>query len=444
MALYNYLSIINNYNAIDYMRETMLLSGCLLLLILILYLISTHYIKNNVINEKLIFLPLEKVEIDEKNLKKNLSSNNKSKNNNTRYILIEKKELLNKVPARTRCGAESLVIKNSSQVGLKKLWNMNIQSAENFKGFSETIRQYDNLENNTNTLLKVKNSLNEKKRTLSIKENKKRISDGKFWAYLAGIMDGDGYFQIRTINGKRNLVSIEVKVHNRDLRILTRILDKTHKGRIYNYKSDPYSKWKVSTKEEMKYIVKKLNGLIRLRANYLKECCEIYNLEYKEADYNIKENDSYLSGLVDSDGSIVLNYTGNRIECNLEIKYNEYSEKLNLDNVILNYIPNTIIVKKKVGKGSNIMIKEYKRYSYQTVRGMMWLYEYFMKNRLYSDFKFFRVSKIKKFIEIRQFNKSSYESEEFFIYSKFLLEFIEYLNPKWTKIPFVSKLRHKR
>lgn len=76
------------------------------------------------------------------------------------------------------------------------------------------------------------------------------------------------------------------------------------------------------------------------------------------------------------------------------------------------------------------MIKEYKRYSYQTVRGMMWLYEYFMKNRLYSDFKFFRVSKIKKFIEIRQFNKSSYESEEFFIYSKFLLEFIEYLNPK--------------
>lgn len=121
MALYNYLSIINNYNAIDYMRETMLLSGCLLLLILILYLISTHYIKNNVINEKLIFLPLEKVEIDEKNLKKNLSSNNKSKNNNTRYILIEKKELLNKVPARTRCGAESLVIKNSSQVGLKKL-----------------------------------------------------------------------------------------------------------------------------------------------------------------------------------------------------------------------------------------------------------------------------------------------------------------------------------
>ena len=90
------------------------------------------------------------------------------------------------------------------------------------------------------------------------------------------------------------------------------------------------------------------------------------------------------------------------------------------------------------------MIKEYKRYSYQTVRGMMWLYEYFMKNRLYSDFKFFRVSKIKKFIEIRQFNKSSYESEEFFIYSKFLLEFIEYLNPKWTKIPFVSKLRHKR
>lgn len=39
------------------------------------------------------------------------------------------------------------------------------------------------------------------------------------------------------------------------------------------------------------------------------------------------------------------------------------------------------------------MIKEYKRYSYQTVRGMMWLYEYFMKNRLYSDFKFLEYQK---------------------------------------------------
>ena len=32
---------------------------------------------------------------------------------------------------------------------------------------------------------------------------------------------------------------------------------------------------------------------------------------------------------------------------------------------------------------------------------MISLYDYFMKNRLYSDFKFYRVSQIKNFIEIR-------------------------------------------
>ena len=34
---------------------------------------------------------------------------------------------------------------------------------------------------------------------------------------------------------------------------------------------------------------------------------------------------------------------------------------------------------------------------------MLPLYNYFMVNRLFSDFKFYRVTQIKKFIEIRDF-----------------------------------------
>ena len=51
--------------------------------------------------------------------------------------------------------------------------------------------------------------------------------------------------------------------------------------------------------------------------------------------------------------------------------------------------------------------KEYKSitFRYQTVKGMMSIYDYFMKNRLYSDFKFYRVTKIKEFILIRKYNK---------------------------------------
>lgn len=36
--------------------------------------------------------------------------------------------------------------------------------------------------------------------------------------------------------------NIEIKLHNRDIRILMRILDKLHIGKIYRYKNNPYSK----------------------------------------------------------------------------------------------------------------------------------------------------------------------------------------------------------
>jgi hypothetical protein len=64
-----------------------------------------------------------------------------------------------------------------------------------------------------------------------------------------------------------------------------------------------------------------------------------------------------------------------------------------------------------------------------------------MHNRLYSDFKFYRVSKIKRFLEIRHYQKEPFDSLEFKIYSEFLLDFrTKYLNPLWYKTPFTKKL----
>ena len=72
---------------------------------------------------------------------------------------------------------------------------------------------------------------------------------------------------------------------------------------------------------------------------------------------------------------------------------------------------------------------------------MVPLYDYFMKNRLYSDFKFFRVTQIKKFIEIRNLKHSEFDSVEYKIYSNFVLNWIQYLNPLWTKVKFINNLR---
>lgn len=282
--------------------------------------------------------------------------------------------------------------------------NTDIQSAENCKGFSETIRQISDLKG---------------------KDHK------EFFKWLAGIIDGDGNFDIRKINSQLVLKAIRIKLHDRDIRILSHIQNILHIGRIRSDKNKPHSIWIISKKEEMLYLINNINGLIRLKVVGLKKSCKYLGIDYKEANYNIEANDPYLAGLVDTDGSIVYNYAGNRIECNLEFENNKFSSKLNLDNVIPNYKP-TVLMRKSHNSIS---------YKYQNVKGMVFLYEYFMKNRLYSDFKFYRVSKIKKFIEIREFKNEPKDSLEFKKYSEFILDWIQYKNPLWQRVPFVSKIR---
>lgn len=283
---------------------------------------------------------------------------------------------------------------------------MNTQSAENCKGFSETTRQLPDTE------------------------------DYKFWSWFAGIIDGDGNFDIRknASNEQRVLKQIRIKLHNRDIKILNRIQNYLHKGRIKADKNKPYSTYTVSTKEDMKYILEHVNGLIRLKVPGFKESCFLYNIKYIEADYNIKLYDPYYAGLIDTDGSIVFNYAGNRIECNLEFEYNKYSSKLNFDNTIFNSKP-TIL------KRSRTSDKEFSSiaFKFQNVSNMLFVYDYFMRNRLYSDMKFYRVSKIKPFMEIRKYKTSPKESIEHKIYSDFMIDWIKYNNPLWYKVPFVSK-----
>jgi hypothetical protein len=282
--------------------------------------------------------------------------------------------------------------------------NTDIQSAENCKGFSETTRQISDLQGK------------------DLKE---------FFKWLAGVIDGDGNFDVRNLDSKLVLKAIRIKLHDRDIRILSYIQNTLHLGRIRSDKNKPHSMWIISKKEEMIFLINNINGLIRLKVEGLKKSCNYLGIDYKEANYNIEANDPYFAGLVDTDGSIVYNYPGNRIECNLEFENNEYSSKLNLDNVIPHYKPTV-----SIRKSHNSIT-----YKYQNVKGMVFLYEYFMKNRLYSDFKFYRVTKIKEFILIREFKNEPKDSIEFKKYSEFMLDWIQYKNPIWQRVPFVDKIR---
>jgi Cytochrome C and Quinol oxidase polypeptide I/LAGLIDADG endonuclease len=308
------------------------------------------------------------------------------------------------------------------------------------KGFSETIRQLSNY-NKPSFKLDGNDGLINHISSLNEITNKSFSNDRDYYFYnwFAGIIDGDGNFDVRkdAVNGFK-LKAIAIKLHNRDVRILTRIQDFLHMGRIRADKNKPYSRYIVSTKKEMEYIINKLNGLIRLKIPGFKKSCTYFNIKFKEPNYKIGPFDPYFAGLIDTDGSIVFNYSGNRIECNLEFQYNEYTRKLNFEDTIPFYKPNVILRKQK-SKQTN---KEYHSigFKFQTVKGMMPLYDFFMKNRLYSDFKFYRVTKIKEFLLIRNYNKDPKGSIEFKIYSDFLLDWVQYRNPLWMKVPFVEKI----
>ncbi len=342
--------------------------------------------------------------------------------------------------------------------------NIHIQSAENLTGFSETIRQLSDfltlpvlpkqVNNHSSPLPSllplVLRQPQPQPLPLPLPQRgigkREKVEDKIFYSWLAGIIDGDGNFDIRKTDNQKNFVlkAIRIKLHIRDVRILTRILNNLHVGKIKTDKHKPYSIFIVSKKEDMFNIITNLNGLIRIKAQSFKKACELYNIQYIEPDYNIQKNDPYFSGLIDTDGSIVFNFTSNRIECNLEFKYNEYSSKLNLENVIP-YSKPYILIREKRNQNFKINNIEFKSiaFKYQTVKGMLPLYDYFLKNRLYSDFKFYRVTQIKKFIEIRHFKYSEFDSVEYQLYSDFLLNWIQHKNPLWTKVPFIKKLKFR-
>jgi len=242
--------------------------------------------------------------------------------------------------------------------------------------------------------------------------------------WLAGVMDGGGKFDIRNINGKRVLKAIRIVQAPRDARILARVKDLLKLGRI-KVKSKNALYYILSDSKSMATFVNAINGEIRLNIPGFKEACNSLGINYIHPNNIVPENSAYLGGLIDTDGSIVFNYPGNRIEVHLELKDNEYSENLDLSKVIPG---EHLEVYRYIKRNQNRDKIFYSiRMSYANVGSMRAIYEYVLKNRLYSDFKFFRVMQIKAFLEIRDF-KNSPIPENRQVYKNFLIKFAKYLN----------------
>lgn len=294
-------------------------------------------------------------------------------------------------------------------------------------------------ENNNKTIQSAGNYKLYLKAAKRSPETIRQTSESKWFRHwLAGIIDGDGNFDIEARNGIMKLTKIRLKLHLRDIKILKIIQNKTHNGKIRRMKNKPYVIYVVSAREQLNSMVNLINGLVRLKEDDFKKACACLNVPYLEPDYNIQPMDPYFAGLIDSDGSIVFNYHGNRIECNLELQYNQTTKKLNLDKVIPHAQPNVYLrTKKNQTKGKTFQSIVFK---WQTVKAMPHVYNYFIAVRLFCDMKFYRITRIKRFLELRSYKNKATISLEFQAYAKLVCDFISYQNPKWQTVGFVKKI----
>jgi cytochrome c oxidase subunit 1 len=264
---------------------------------------------------------------------------------------------------------------------------LKLQSAENRTGFSETIRQ---------------------------------LSGDKqpyiFWNWFSGIIDGKGKFDIRLNNNKKVLKQIRIKIDKEDVRILVRIQNYLHIGKIMSDVNKSYSVYTVSAKEDMSYILKNINGLIRIKVPDFKESCAICNIDYIEANYKISLNDTYLTGLFDTKGLIDIDYEDNEIACDLYLKYTEYTSKLNFDNLIENSSTPTIILHGKHPK----LVYRFITFKFQGKVEVHNLIKYFNETKLYSERNSYRARKSKDFWIIKKYRKYPLHSIERQIYNDFL------------------------
>lgn len=125
----------------------------------------------------------------------------------------------------------------------------------------------------------------------------------KFIEWLAGLIDGDGYFLLT----KKGYVSCEITMDIRDKAALYEIKHK-YGGSIKSMSGANASRYKLRHKKGIIDLINDVNGLIRnpIRLLQLNKLCVKYNINLKEPK-PLTYNNGWFSGLLDSDGSIYFN-----------------------------------------------------------------------------------------------------------------------------------------
>ena len=186
-------------------------------------------------------------------------------------------------------------------------------------GISEAIRLFST----SNTEKKPNNELKEKKLN----------------EWLAGVIDGNGCFQL----SKKGYASLEITMEMRDKHCLY-LIKQRFGGSVKIKSSVNWLRYRLHHKKGILSLINAVNGLIRnpVRLIQMGKLCEKYgiNLKYPEP---LTHDNAWLSGFFDSDGSIYLNLLSSQVFITASHK-----NKFLLDSIVYLY-GGTIYPMVKVG-----------------------------------------------------------------------------------------------
>ena len=143
--------------------------------------------------------------------------------------------------------------------------------------------------------------------------------DLAFRQWLAGLIDGDGYFLL----SKNGYNSCEITMDARDKKVLYLIQHK-YGGSVKQISNAYAFKYKLRNRAGLIALINDVNGLIRnpTRLLQINKLCEKFNIELKYAN-NVIFNDGWLSGFIDSDGSVYFSEASGQIFISISQK-NKY------------------------------------------------------------------------------------------------------------------------
>jgi proton-conducting membrane transporter/LAGLIDADG DNA endonuclease family protein len=156
----------------------------------------------------------------------------------------------------------------------------------------------------------ISNIMNIKNNHTNItKSNTKNNKELSFNQWLAGLIDGDGYFLLT----KKGYNSCEITMDTRDAKALYEIKQK-YGGAIKPVSNAYAVKYKLRHKKGLISLINDVNGLIRnpIRLLQINKLCLKYGIALKYPE-PLSFNNGWLSGFIDSDGSIYYNEVSGQV-----------------------------------------------------------------------------------------------------------------------------------